>query len=132
GYQTWQWMFWAELLPSVLFFIGLLCIPESPRYLVAAGRKDEASAVLDRIEGKGHGRASVEQIAATLDQNRRPSLRDLFNKAGRVHPIVWVGIIIAALQQLVGINVVFYYGEVLWRAAGFSEANALKINVIGG
>ena len=60
-------------------------------------------------------------------------MQDLFNHTTkRLHPIVWVGIAIAALQQLVGINVVFYYGEVLWRAAGFSEANALLINVIGG
>jgi MFS transporter, SP family, sugar:H+ symporter len=75
----------------------------------------------------------VQEIRVTLEANHRPSLRDLFDHTTqRLHPIVWVGIAIAALQQLVGINVVFYYGEVLWRAAGFSEAHALLINVIGG
>jgi SP family sugar:H+ symporter-like MFS transporter len=60
-------------------------------------------------------------------------LKDLFDSAtGGVHPVIWVGIIIAALQQFVGINVIFYYGAVLWHAAGFSEADAMKINVISG
>src|SRR5699024_140304 len=63
----------------------------------------------------------------------RPRLADLFDRArGRVRPIVWVGVGLAALQQLVGINVVFYYGAVLWQAVGFSESDALLINVLSG
>jgi sugar porter (SP) family MFS transporter len=108
-------------------------IPESPRYLVTAGRDAQAETVLARLSGPGDAAARVVEIRRTLRLDRRPSLADLRDDVtGRVHPIVWVGIAIAALQQLVGINVVFYYGEVLWRAAGFSEANALLINVIGG
>ena len=62
-----------------------------------------------------------------------PSLRDLINAtSGKVHGIVWVGIGLAVFQQLVGINVVFYYGAVLWQAVGFSEGDALLINVISG
>jgi SP family sugar:H+ symporter-like MFS transporter len=133
GFQAWQWMFWMELVPVALFFGGLFFIPESPRYLVAIGRMGQAEAVLAGLSHPADAAAKVQEIRATLDANHRPSMQDLFNHTTkRLHPIVWVGIAIAALQQLVGINVVFYYGEVLWRAAGFSEANALLINVIGG
>ena len=133
GFQAWQWMFWMELVPVALFFAGLFFIPESPRYLVAIGRTAQAEAVLAGLSHPADAAAKVQEIRTTLDANHRPSMQDLFNDTTkRLHPIVWVGIAIAALQQLVGINVVFYYGEVLWRAAGFSEANALLINVIGG
>ncbi len=133
GYQAWQWMYWGELIPSVIFFFGLFLIPESPRYLVAAGREDEAARVLARFSGADEARLAVAEIKRTLAADHRPALRDVWDRsAGRLHPIVWVGLAIAALQQLVGINVVFYYGEVLWRAAGFSESDALKINLIGG
>ena len=133
GFQAWQWMFWMEFAPVALFFVGLFFIPESPRYLVAVGRTGQAEAVLAGLSDPIEAAAKVEEIRATIDTNHRPTLKDLFDQTSkRLHPIVWVGIAIAALQQLVVINVVFYYGEVLWRAAGFSEANALLINVIGG
>lgn len=133
NFQAWRWMYWGEVLPSVVFFVGLLFIPESPRYLVAAGRADDATDVLARFSSREEAQISVAEIRRTLATGHRPSWRDLWDAtAGRLHPIVWVGVAIAALQQLVGINVVFYYGEVLWRAAGFSESDALKINLIGG
>ncbi len=133
GHQAWSWMFWIEIVPAAALFLGLLLIPESPRYLVAAGRQEEAARVFEKLGHTHDGAAKVAEVGKTLVHDRKPSFRDLRDsRSGRIHGIVWVGIIIAALQQLVGINVVFYYGEVLWRAAGFSEADALKINVIGG
>lgn len=133
GFPAWRWMFWAELFPVALFFLGLFAIPESPRYLVAAGQPQAAERVLQRLSDPAHAAAEVRRIGATLEADRRPNLRDIFVRAtGHVRPIVWIGLSLAAFQQLVGINVVFYYGEVLWRAAGFSESDALRINVISG
>jgi SP family sugar:H+ symporter-like MFS transporter len=133
GYQAWQWMFWAQLIPIALFFFGLFFIPESPRYLVAAGKSDKAQAILAKTSHPTGAAAKVAEIRATLAVDHRPSMKDLFDRTtGKVHSIVWVGIIIAALQQFVGINVIFYYGEILWQGAGFSEAKSLQINVIGG
>lgn len=133
GHLAWRWMFWVEILPSAVLFAGLMLIPESPRYLVAAGRHDEAAKAFVRLGAAGDGKAEAAAVAATLDADRKPVLRDLWDsERRRLHPVVLVGVVLAALQQLVGINVVFYYGEVLWRAAGFSEGDALKINVIGG
>lgn len=134
GQDAWRWMFWMQSLPSSLFLVSLLFIPESPRFLVVRKRDAEASAVLTRLYGEDEARAKLADIGASLAQDRhRPRLSDLLDKAsGRVRPIVWVGIGLATFQQLVGINVVFYYGAVLWQAVGFSEADALLINVFSG
>ncbi len=133
GFTAWKWMFWVELIPTTLFFIGLIFIPESPRYLVASGQTDAAEKVLAKFSHPNNAAEKVQEINDTLNHDHRPSMKDLVNATtNKIHPVVWAGIAIAALQQFVGINVVFYYGEVLWRAAGFSEGDALLINVIGG
>jgi SP family sugar:H+ symporter-like MFS transporter len=133
GFEAWRWMFWMEMLPAGLFLVALLFIPESPRYLVSAGRLPEAEGTLLRLFGDGHARAKVTEIKASLAADHRPSFGDLMDRAsGRIRPIVWVGIGLATFQQLVGINVVFYYGAVLWQAVGFSESDALMINIISG
>ena len=134
GYQTWRWMFWMEIGPAAVFFLALFFIPESPRYLVASGRKDRAKAVLTRLYGGAFATQKVDEIDRTLAaDHHRPKLSDLLESPGRkVRKIVWVGIGLAIFQQLVGINVVFYYGAVLWQAVGFSENDALLINVLSG
>jgi MFS transporter, SP family, sugar:H+ symporter len=133
GFQTYQWMFWMEILPASIFLIALFFIPESPRYLVAAGKLEQAKGVLRSLSDTVDAQAKVNDIRSTLVEGSKPSLRDIVNKyTGRIHPIVWVGVGLAALQQFTGINVVFYYGATLWQAAGFTEENALLQNVISG
>ncbi len=133
GFETWQWMFWVELLPAFLFFFFLLFIPESPRYLVAVGKFEKATNVLASLTNLTLAKQQVEDIKTTVSAQHKPRFSDIINgKTGKVHPIVWVGIALAALQQFTGINVVFYYGSVLWQAAGFTESDALLQNVITG
>ncbi len=134
GAPAWRWMFWMMAFPSLLFLGLLLVIPESPRYLVVKRRRDEALAVLGRLYGPVQAQTTLGEIEASLStEQHRPRLSDLINKAtGKIRPIVWVGVGLAAFQQLVGINVVFYYGAVLWQAVGFSENDALLINVLSG
>jgi len=133
GFSAWQWMFWMEIIPASIFFIGLLFVPESPRYLVAVGRESEAEAVLASVSSQQEAEEKVIDIKSTLIAKHKPRLSDIISKAtGSVHPIVWVGVGLAVLQQLTGINVVFYYGATLWQAAGFTEADALLTNVISG
>lgn len=134
GYQAWQWMFWMEIGPSVVFLLSLFFIPESPRYLVAAGRHEHAHSVFRRLGCLAEeAEQKVKEVLETLEKGHKPRLSDLRNKThGRIERILWVGIGLATFQQLVGINVVFYYGAVLWQAAGFSEGDALLINVISG
>ena len=134
GYATWRWMFWIELIPASIFLIALLFIPESPRFLVASNKREKAQSVLVRLYGDVDGNAKLEEIYASLaEDHHKPRLSDLYDKTlGRIRPIVWVGIGLATFQQLVGINVIFYYGAVLWQAVGFSENDALLINVVSG
>jgi len=133
GYEAWRWMFWIELIPAITFFFALLLIPESPRFLVASRKKDRALAVLARLMGDDEARTKLAEIDASLaSDHHRPRLKDIIDTRYGVRPIVWIGIGLATFQQLVGINVVFYYGAVLWQSAGFSESDALLINVISG
>lgn len=133
GYEAWRWMFWMQVLPSLLFLALLMAIPESPRFLVVRRQKDKALAVLTRLFGAAKAQATLVEIEASLASDHRPRFSDLLDKArGKVRPVVWVGVGLAAFQQLVGINVVFYYGAVLWQAVGFSEQDALLINVLIG
>ena len=134
GYPAWRWMFWMMAFPSVLFLVLLLVIPESPRFLVVKRRKEQALAVLTKLYGAAQAQVTLAEIDASLSaDHHRPQLSDLISKAtGKIRPIVWVGIGLATFQQLVGINVVFYYGAVLWQAVGFSENDALLINVLSG
>ena len=133
GFAAWRWMFWMQLFPAGIFLLTLLFIPESPRYLVARGRHDDAKSVLTRLFGSATATSKAQEIRGSLRADHAPRLSDLIDKStGKLRPIVWVGIGLASLQQLVGINVVFYYGAVLWQAVGFSEADSLKINILSG
>ncbi len=132
GYEAWRWMFWIELAPAIIFFFALLAIPESPRYLVASRKKEKALDVLKRLMGEG-AQSKFDEINESLaGDHHRPRLSDILHEKFGIRPIVWVGIGLATFQQLVGINVVFYYGAVVWQAAGFSESQALLTNVISG
>ncbi len=133
GFTAWRWMFWVGIIPAVIFLVTLLTIPESPRYLVARGKKDKALTVLTKLYGPAAATKTVADIYASISHDRQPSFADLIdNQKRRIRPIVWVGIGLAVLQQFVGINVVFYYGAVLWQAAGFSESDSLFISVVSG
>ena len=133
GYPAWRWMFWMQVVPASIFLVTLLFIPESPRYLVARGHLPQARDVLSRLFGAGAADSKVQDIRKSLAGDHAPRFADLIDqRSGRLRKIIWVGIGLATFQQLVGINVVFYYGAVLWQAVGFSEADSLKINVLSG
>ena len=132
GYEAWRWMFWIELIPAIIFLAALFLIPESPRFLVVKGRNNQAEGVFSKISGADRAKAKVEEIHQSLADDHKPRLSDVLARKGLLKPIVWIGIGLAVFQQLVGINVVFYYGAVLWQAVGFSEGDALLINVISG
>lgn len=133
GFDAWQWMFWIEIIPASVFFFSLMFIPESPRYLVAANKAEKAIAVLASITNWETAREQVTEIKKTVSSERKPRLSDIINKkTKKINPVVWIGIGLAMLQTFTGIDVVFYYGSVLWQAAGFNEGDALFSNVIIG
>lgn len=133
GIEAWRWMYLMQAIPAAIFLIALIFIPESPRYLVSKGRDETAESVLSKLFGSGVARSKLAEIRATFAEDHRPRLSDLKGPGLLgIRPIVWAGIMLAVFQQLVGINVIFYYGETLWKLAGVSEAAALQRNIISG
>ncbi|MDT7742340.1 MAG: transporter, family, sugar:H+ symporter, partial [Actinomycetota bacterium] len=124
GLEAWRWMFIVGVIPSVIYAVLALRIPESPRYLVAKGELVKAGEVLASVEGSRSAdsvKHKIDEIADTLRREEKPSLRDLRGPQLGLKPIVWVGILLSVFQQFVGINVIFYYSTTLWQAVGFSE-----------
>jgi SP family sugar:H+ symporter-like MFS transporter len=133
GIEAWRWMFLMQAIPAAIFLVALFMIPESPRYLVSKGRNESAQSVLTSLFGADVARAKFDEIRATFSEDHRPRLSDIKgNGLFGIRKVVWVGIMLAAFQQFVGINVIFYYGATLWQLAGFSESQSLAINIVSG
>jgi sugar porter (SP) family MFS transporter len=122
--NNWRWMFATGIVPSVLFFVGLFFIPESPRWLFKAGRKDESLKVLTRIGGESLANAEILEIAESLKGNvSAVSIGELFKPSAR--KVIIVGFLLAVLVQISGINTVIDYAPKILLAAGVEINNAL-------
>jgi SP family sugar:H+ symporter-like MFS transporter len=133
GLPAWRWMFWLQTIPAGIYLLALLLIPESPRFLVVKGREVQAKAVLTKLFGAEAAERKVAEIRDSLAADHKPKLSDVLDPATRkIRPILWAGLILAVFQQLVGINIVFYYGAVLWQSVGFTENDSLLINILSG
>ncbi|NRD25563.1 sugar porter family MFS transporter [Frigoribacterium sp. VKM Ac-2836] len=131
GLAAWRWMFLVGIVPSVVYGILAWRLPESPRYLAGDGREDEAKKVLQSIVPAETVETSLKEITDSIrteaELEKKSSIRG--TRFG-LQPIVWVGIILAVLQQFVGINVIFYYSTTLWQAVGFQEEDSFLISTI--
>jgi SP family sugar:H+ symporter-like MFS transporter len=132
GREAWRWMYLMQAVPAVVFLVALLLIPESPRYLVSRGRDEDARKVLTNLFGPAEADRKIDEIRASFSADHRPSFRDVAAPGTLFRPIVWAGIMLATFQQFVGINIIFYYGETLWKLAGVSESAALERNIVSG
>lgn len=116
GPDAWRWMFGFGIIPSVLFFLGVLWLPESPRWLIKAGKPEQAKKVLNKIGSSAFATNTVNDIEASLTGSTNVSYKAVFAKS--VRPAVIVGIVLAAFQQLCGINVVFNYTSTIFESVG--------------
>lgn len=126
--SAWQWMLGVAAVPAVLYGILSFTIPESPRHLVATGRSGQARDVLASLESSDVD-TRLSEIQASLRSDRKPRLSDLKAKGTALLPIVWIGIGLSMLQQLVGINVIFYYSSALWQSVGINEDSSLLLSM---
>ncbi|MGO4299909.1 sugar porter family MFS transporter [Leifsonia sp. RAF41] len=130
GLEAWRWMFLVGVIPSVVYGILALTLPESPRYLLTNGRHDEARAIFETLVPEGDIDRQIGDIENAIKEDREGAKATLVGNRFGLKPIVWIGIILSVFQQFVGINVIFYYSTTLWQAVGFTEKNSLLITVI--
>ena len=125
GQQGWRWMFGLTALPSMLFFAGMLLVPESPRWLAKNGKNERARAILSRIGGDAYAKDAIADIQSTLvNEVGTVNYRDLLDP--RMRKMLTLGIVLAVLQQWCGINVIFNYAEEIFKAAGYDISSVLK------
>ena len=115
GPDAWRWMFGLGIVPSTFFFIGVLWLPESPRWLIKAGKAAKAERILKKIGNTFFAEQSVMEIQSSLSNNSNP-VKSVFEKS--VRPAVIIGITLAVFQQLCGINVVFNYTSTIFESVG--------------
>jgi len=129
--NNWRWMFATGLLPSIIFFVGLIFIPESPRWLIKAGFKEKARMVLERIGGATFAGSEIAEIENSLkDTGKGSALRMLF--APRYRKVIILGLLLAVFVQISGINTVVDYAPKILMAAGLEIRNALlQTSLIG-
>ncbi|MFJ2768273.1 sugar porter family MFS transporter [Streptomyces sp. NPDC087300] len=138
GLEAWQWMLGVMVVPALLYGLLSFIIPESPRFLISVGRGTEAKKVLGEVEGTDIDLdARVAEIETGLHREHKPSFKDLLGKVGFL-PIVWIGIGLSVFQQLVGINVIFYYSNQLWQSIGKDPSSSFLysfetsiVNIVG-
>lgn len=129
--NNWRWMFATGIIPSVLFFTGLFFIPESPRWLFKAGRKDESLKVLTRIGGAEIAAAEIKEIAESFKGGQTSvKLAELFRPSTR--KVMIVGFFLAVFVQVSGINTVVDYAPKILMSVGVEIKNALlQTSLIG-
>ena len=127
--EVWRGMFGVGVIPAVVFFVLLFFIPQSPRWLMAQGYPDKARAILARVTNEAQAARDVEEIQATLTKETG-SVRQLLEPGLR--RALFLGISIAVLSQLTGINVIIYYGPRIFAEAGFDLGESFNSQVIIG
>ncbi|MBW8747840.1 MAG: MFS transporter, partial [Acidobacteria bacterium] len=126
----WRWMFCALVIPSVTFAFASLWLPESPRWLAALGRQEDAQRTHQRVGGKTYGQVELANIDRTLHLEHKVATslwKELAVPA--VRRILLVGIALAILQQWTGINVLFNYAAEVYRNDGYG-ANDIFLNIV--
>ncbi|CAG6391676.1 sugar porter family MFS transporter [Streptomyces cocklensis] len=139
GLEAWQVMLGVMVIPAVVYGLLSLTIPESPRFLLAVGRDSDARKVLAEVEGKGTDLdARVDEIRTAMHREHKSVFSDLLRTRFNFLPIVWIGIGLSVFQQLVGINVAFYYSSTLWQSVGIDPSSSFLysfttsiVNIIG-
>lgn len=130
GPDAWRWMFASGAIPSLLFFTGVIFLPESPRWLINAGKNDRAKEVLARFGNAEYVNESMAKIQQPSRLATSVSFAALFRKPF-LYPII-AGAGLAIFQQLCGINVVFNYTAVIFESIGFNKEDQLMQTVFIG
>ncbi|HEV7446217.1 MAG TPA: sugar porter family MFS transporter [Steroidobacteraceae bacterium] len=131
GAESWRWMLGVQVIPAAVYFLLLILVPESPRWLLSKGREQSALAVLEQVHGSAAAQRELADIQASLgSKSRQFTLRALLS--GRLRRVLIFGFGIAFFQQATGINAVFYYLPTIFAQAGGGLATAFGQSVFVG
>jgi len=133
GDWTWRWMLGVEAIPAIVYFFALFLVPESPRWLVMRGKAEEALQILTRVSGRSQAEEDLGAVQKSLDDEahlEKGSVKDLFLPAMRL--VLTIGIVIAILQQITGINSVFFYAPMIFEQSGIGKDAAFMQAVLVG
>jgi SP family galactose:H+ symporter-like MFS transporter len=128
GIQGWRWMFGLAIIPAAFLGIGMVFMPDSPRWLMKHDEPDKARAVLRRIRGHSNVDGEMKEIQESLGK-QSSHWSELFNPL--VKPAVLIGISLAIFQQVTGINTVIYYAPTIFQFAGFKSASSAILATMG-
>ena len=133
GDWSWRWMLGIEAVPAILYFFALFSVPESPRWLVMHGKPDRALGIMERVSGKAQAKEDMTAVQESLDADAHKeegSFKELFMPAMRL--VLTIGIVIAILQQITGINSVFFYAPMIFEQSGIGTDAAFMQAVLVG
>jgi SP family arabinose:H+ symporter-like MFS transporter len=133
GQWNWRWMLGVEALPAIVYFFALFAVPESPRWLLMHAQEDEARRVLERVSNRDQAEKEIEAVKASLraeEGTERAAPRELLQPALR--RVLVIGISIAILQQVTGINAVFFYAPMIFEQSGIgTDASFMQAVLVG-
>ena len=133
GEWNWRWMLGVEALPAIFYFFALLFVPESPRWLVMHNREEDALGIMEQVSGREEAEAELAAVHASLEaeagQQKAP-IRELFQPAMKL--VMTIGISVAILQQITGINSVFFYAPMIFEQSGIGTDAAFMQAVLVG
>lgn len=132
GVWNWRWMLGVEALPALVYFGALLLVPESPRWLGMQGRTREARAIMQRVHGSAGADRVLSALAATAEPGRAAAvpLSELFGRSMR--RVLVIALVVAVLQQITGINAVFFYAPMIFEQSGIGTDAAFMQAVLVG
>ena len=133
GEWSWRWMLGVEALPAIFYFLALFAVPESPRWLVMNGKDEDARRVLEKVTDSVQAEADIGAVKASLQAEQsteRAALRDLFRPTMR--RVLVIGVSVAILQQITGINSVFFYAPMIFEQSGIgTDASFMQAVLVG-
>lgn len=124
---NWRWMLGLEMLPAILYFLGLFLVPRSPRWLVMKGEFEEAKRVLARASSESEASDAIEEIQSAIQKDMKSTktpIGELFKKSMAL--VLTIGIVIGILQQITGINSVFFYAPMIFEQSGIGTDAAFS------
>ena len=130
---NWRWMLGLETLPAVLYFFALILVPKSPRWLIMQGQEEEGLKIMTKVSSEEQARADLKAISDSITADKRKDkarFTDLFSSSLKL--VLTIGVVVAVLQQITGINSVFFYAPMIFEQSGIgTDASFVQAILVG-